>query len=204
MRSPAHLPPRPERPNTARRNQALDDSASAPSDPGGRRSDGTLVPPSHRVPSVLAFRFHQLCLGIMAEVLAPEGLKGVEYGALTMLDAEPGIDQQSLALRLGIDKVSAGQMLDRLERAGLVKRGLDPRDRRVRVLDLTPAGRTLRRRLQPSALAAQHRILAPLRPEDRGSLIALLSRVIEGHGEYARPGNGRLPPRRLRARAPPD
>ena len=80
------------------------------------------VPPNHRVPSFLAFRFYQLCLGIMAEVLTPYGLKTTEYGALTMLDAEPGLDQQSLAARLGIDKVSAGQLIDRLERDGLVSR----------------------------------------------------------------------------------
>lgn len=64
------------------------------------------VPPNHRVPSFLAFRFYQLCLGMMAEVLAPEGVKPMEYGALTMLDLAPGLDQQSLGLRLGLDKVA--------------------------------------------------------------------------------------------------
>jgi MarR family transcriptional regulator, temperature-dependent positive regulator of motility len=154
------------------------------------------VPPNHRVPSFLAFRFHQLCLGIMAEVLAPAVLKSTEYGALTMLDAEPGLDQQSLAARLGIDKVSAGQLIDRLERNGFVSRSLHPTDRRARVLNLTPEGLTLRRRIQPAALAAQDRILAPLRAEDRMQLINLLTTVVEGHSEYARPGNGRLPPRK--------
>jgi DNA-binding MarR family transcriptional regulator len=145
------------------------------------------------VPSFLAFRFHQLCLGIMAEVLAPDGLKTTDYGALTMLDAEPGLDQQSLAARLGIDKVSAGQLIDRLERDGFVNRSLHPTDRRARVLHLTPEGLTLRRRIQPAALAAQDRILAPLREEDRQPLINSLTRIVEGHGAYARPGNGRSP-----------
>jgi MarR family transcriptional regulator, temperature-dependent positive regulator of motility len=154
------------------------------------------VPPNHRVPSFLAFRFYQLCLGIMAEVLAPDGLKTTEYGALTMLDAEPGIDQQSLASRLGIDKVSAGQLIDRLERDGLVSRTLHPTDRRARVLNLTPKGLTLRRRIQPAALAAQERILTPLREEDRQPLISLLTQIVEGHGAYVRPGNGRSPPRK--------
>jgi len=132
----------------------------------------------------------------MSEVLAPEGLKGPEYGTLTTLDAEPGLDQRSLAARLGIDKVSAGQVIDRLERDGLVDRRLHPTDRRARSLHLTQAGLTLRRRLQPAALAAQDRILAPLRAEDREPLIELLTQVVEGHGAYARPGNGRNPPRK--------
>lgn len=154
------------------------------------------------MPSFLAFRFHQLCLGIMAEVLGPEGLKWGEYGALTALDAEPGVDQQGLAARLGIDKVSAGQMVDRLAARGLVGRGLHPTDRRARVLRLTPKGLALRRRLQPDALAAQDRILAPLQPEERVLLVELLTRVIEDHAAYARPGNGRSRPRRRPPEAP--
>ncbi|GAA0568647.1 hypothetical protein GCM10009416_03530 [Craurococcus roseus] len=185
-----------------RRTAPADAPPAAPAAPGGgpvsaseRRPAGP-VPPGHRVPSFLAFRFHQLCLGIMAEVLAPEALKWGEYGALTALDAEPGVDQQGLAARLGIDKVSAGQMVDRLAARGLVSRDPHPTDRRARVLHLTPEGLALRRRLQPAALAAQDRILAPLRPEERVLLVELLARVVEGHAAYARPGNGRSRPRR--------
>jgi MarR family transcriptional regulator, temperature-dependent positive regulator of motility len=158
-------------------------------------TDG-MVPPRHRVPSFLALRFQQLCLGVMAEVLDSEGLNTKAYGALTTLDAEPGIDQQGLAARLGIDKVSAGQLVDRLERDGLVRRNLHPTNRRVRLLQLTTEGLALRRRLQPAALAAQERILAPLRPEEREPFIDFLTRVIEGHGAYVRPGNGRRRPLR--------
>lgn len=159
------------------------------------------VPPNHRVPSFLAFRFYQLCLGMMAEVLAPEGLKPTEYGALTMLDVVPGLDQQSLATRLGLDKVSVGKMIDRLEHVGLVERRLDPTNRRSRRLHLTPAGLRLRRRLQPAALAAQDRIVAPLDVEERPVFINMLTRLIERHGRYARPGNGRKPPRRRAAQS---
>jgi DNA-binding MarR family transcriptional regulator len=159
------------------------------------------VPPNHRVPSFLAFRFYQLCLGMMAEVLAPDGLKSTEYGALTMLDLAPGLDQQSLATRLGLDKVSVGKMIDRLEHAGLVERQIDPANRRSRRLHLTPAGLRLRRRLQPAALAAQDRILDPLDPKERTVLIDMLTRLIERHGRYARPGNGRKPPSRRAAQS---
>ena len=176
--------------------------AGGPAPPQAERRPAGPVPPGHRVPSFLAFRFHQLCLGIMAEVLAPEGLKWGEYGALTALDAEPGIDQQGLAARLGIDKVSAGQMVDRLEARGLASRSLHPSDRRARVLHLTPEGLALRRRLQPAALAAQDRILALLRPEERVLLVELLARVVEGHAAYARPGHGRSRPRRRSSELP--
>ena len=123
--------------------------------------------PSHRVPSFLSYLLRQVCLGIMAEVLAPADLRPVEYATLTTLDAEPGIDQRRLAARVAIDKMSASQLIERLEERGLIDRHIDPADRRARLLQLTPKGLALRRRLQPAALAAQDRILAPLRPEER-------------------------------------
>lgn len=156
------------------------------------------VPPAWRIPSFLSYRLRQVCLGIMDEVLAAADLRPVEYATLTMLAAEPGLDQHRLAGRLAIDKMSMSNLADRLESRGLVTRRLDPADRRTRALHLTAAGLRLRRRLQPAALAAQDRILAPLRPKDRSVFVELMTRVIEGHRSYARPGNGRRGPRRAR------
>ena len=62
------------------------------------------VPPAWRVPSFLAYRLRQVCLGIMAEVLSPADLRPAEYAALTMLDAEPGLDQRRLSARLASTK----------------------------------------------------------------------------------------------------
>lgn len=171
-------------------------SAPTESVPLFEERPGSPIPPRHRVPSFLAQRFHQLCLGILAEVVEPAGLKLKEYGALTVLHGEPGIEQRRLASILGIDQVSAGQMLERLEQRGLVDRRAHPTDRRVRALFLTPAGLDLRLRLRPAGLAAQQRILAPLRPEEREVLVDLLTRVVDGHGIYVRPGNGRNRPRK--------
>src|SRR3954468_8432320 len=141
-------------------------SATKASGPAFEERRGSPIPPRHRVPSFLAQRFHQLCLGILTEVVEPAGLKLKEYGALTVLHGEPGIEQRRLAMLLGIDQVSAGQLVDRLEQRGLVDRRAHPTDRRVHALFLTPEGLALRLQLRPAALAAQDRILAPLRPEE--------------------------------------
>ena len=37
------------------------------------------VPEAHRVPAHLARRFHQICLGVTAEVLERETLTPIEY-----------------------------------------------------------------------------------------------------------------------------
>lgn len=164
------------------------DSAAAPSK--------SAVPPVHRVAAHLARRFHQICLGVLAEVTEPENLTPLQFGVLAALDDEPGLDQRRLAVRLAIDPVTAGQLVDDLERGGLVDRRVHPDDRRARVLGLTPGGLRLRRRLRPALVAAHGRILAPLSAKEQATLLALLTRVVGGNEAYAKPGNGRRRPRR--------
>ena len=53
---------------------------------------------------------------------------------------EPGSGQRQLAKRMGVDAVSFGQMIDFLEQRSLVKREVDPDDRRARRLYVTRQG----------------------------------------------------------------
>jgi DNA-binding MarR family transcriptional regulator len=151
---------------------------------------------SHRVPAHLARRFYQICLGVTAEILAREDLTPLIFGVMAAVLEEPGSGQRQLASRTGIDAVSFGQMIDFLEQKGLVKRELDPDDRRARRLYATRRGTDLRRRLRPALLAAQERLLAPLSKSERVALLDMLVRVIEANDSFARPGNGRRKPRR--------
>lgn len=152
---------------------------------------------THHAPSRLARRFHQICLGVLCEISEPHGLSPIEYGALGSLYIEPGIDQAGLAMLLGIDKVSAHHMIDEFETGGLIRRQVDPNDRRSRALSLTPAGTKMFRDLQPQMRAAHDRILASLSTAERTTFLELLKRVVESNQEFARPGNGR---RRLRGK----
>ena len=160
------------------------------------------VPPVHRAAAHLARRFHQVCLGVLSEVTEPEGFSPLEYAALVAIDDEPGIDQRRLAARLAIDPVTAGQIVMNLEGRAWATREIDPNDRRVRRLKLTGRGMQLRTRMRPQMLDAQDRILGPLSADERSQLLRLLTRVVEGNAPYARPGNGRRPPKR-RASANP-
>ncbi len=112
----------------------------------------------------------------------------------------PGLDQRRLAERLGIDPASVGQMIDRLEAAGLLERRVHPDDRRARLVSATRSGERVRQQLRPAALAAQERLLAPLTVQERRLFLDLLTRVVEGNESYARPGNGRRPPQRAAPR----
>ena len=91
-------------------------------------------------------------------------------------------------------------MIDRLETAGLLERRVHPDDRRARLFGATRSGEKLRQRLQHTALAAQERLLAPLTVRERRLFLDFLTRLVEGNESYARPGNGRRPPRRASSR----
>ena len=160
-----------------------------------------VIPPGHNVLGFLAHRLNQICLGVHAEIWDPEDLNRVEYATLTNLYAAPGIDQQTLADRLSIDKATTSQAVERLVRRGLVDRRPDAANRRANVLLLTPEGRALRERLGPHARAANHRIMASLAPEERETLIALITRIVETNGTYARPGHNRRSPKGNKPRA---
>jgi DNA-binding MarR family transcriptional regulator len=158
------------------------------------------VPAIHQRPAALGRRFHQICQALVAEALEEERLANIEYPALAALADEPGIDQRRLAEAIGIDRNSASQLADALERRGLIAREVHPEDRRARVLHLTDEGRAVRDRARPRMLEANNRVLEPLAPWEREAFLALLVRIVNHHEVLARPGAGRRP-RRCSTRA---
>ncbi len=165
-------------------------------EPRSEPTEMSPVLPSHRVPAHLARRFHQICLGVTAEILVHEDLTPMLWGVMAAVLEQPGCGQRQLANSVGVDAVNFGQMIDFLEQKGLIRRQIDPNDRRARQLYVTRRGTDLRRRLRPSLLSAQERLLAPLSKAERTALLNMLVRVIEANDSYARPGNGRRKPRR--------
>jgi DNA-binding MarR family transcriptional regulator len=165
-------------------------------EPRSEPTEKSPVLPSHRVPAHLARRFHQICLGVTAEILLHEDLTPMLWGVMAAVLEQPGCGQRQLANSMGVDAVNFGQMIDFLEQKGLIRRQIDPNDRRARQLYVTRRGTDLRRRLRPSLLSAQERLLAPLSKAERAGLLNMLVRVIEANDSYARPGNGRRKPRR--------
>jgi DNA-binding MarR family transcriptional regulator len=59
-----------------------------------------------------------------------------------------GMRVTDLAARVGMTKQALGEFVAALQEAGLVEVAVDDRDRRVRLVRLTPAGRRLRERIE--------------------------------------------------------
>jgi DNA-binding MarR family transcriptional regulator len=77
-------------------------------------------------------------------ILADLGLSVNDSRALTSLEAEGGRTMGSLAEEWSCDASTATWIVGRLERRGLVERQAPARDRRLRLVALTPTGLALR------------------------------------------------------------
>lgn len=150
--------------------------------------------PVQPTPSALARRLHQICGAVVAAALEGTELTPLQYAVLAYLYVSPDVDQIGLAERLGIDPASTSQLVDHLEKSGLVDRRVNGEDRRARLLRLTQRGVKLRERLQPIGRAAEASILNSLTSAERDTLISLLVRVVAANSVHARPGAGRRKP----------
>jgi DNA-binding MarR family transcriptional regulator len=151
-------------------------------------------PPWHGVPTAIARRFHQICVAKTSAVVSEADLTPLQYGVLihlSSLTGRPGIEQNSLADRLNVDRNTASLLVEQLVKKGLVERQVNGADRRARLLSLTLKGEKVYARLRPIHLSANESILAPLTASERKLLISLLIRVIEGNLAQQDRGSGR-------------
>ena len=92
---------------------------------------------------------------------------------------EPGrpIPMGRLAETLACDASNVTGLVDRLESRGLVRRRAAAADRRVKVLELTPAGERLRAEMLRH-MTGQPLPLASLTADERRALVGLLERLV--------------------------
>src|SRR5918996_1731345 len=86
-------------------------------------------------------------------------------------------NQRQLAEAVGIQGATLTHHLNAMEDDGLLTRRRDPANRRVHLVELTPAGEELFHRLRGAAVAHDERLRAGLAPEDLERLEQLLDRM---------------------------
>ncbi|HEY0934989.1 MAG TPA: MarR family transcriptional regulator [Trebonia sp.] len=116
-----------------------------------------------------------------AEGLAPLGLTPAQARALRLIARDAGeepLRMTELADRLRIVPRSVTTVVDALEEAGLVRREIDPRNRRAILLQLTERGEAAREDLRQARRRAAEELFGQLSPGDRKALGDLLTRLL--------------------------
>jgi MarR family transcriptional regulator, organic hydroperoxide resistance regulator len=114
-----------------------------------------------------------------AAALAPLDLYPGNERAILLLWAEGELPQGEIARRLGVEQPTATKALQRLERAGIVRRERDPNDNRQVIVSLTEAGKAACAPAKRARLALEQQIADGLSERERAQLIRLLERVTD-------------------------
>ncbi|MBI2768419.1 MAG: winged helix-turn-helix transcriptional regulator [Burkholderiales bacterium] len=132
-------------------------------------------------PGHLIRRAHQLAVAIFMEETGAFDVTPVQFAILNALIEDPGEDQVTLAGRVAFDAATFGSVIGRLESKGWVRREADARDRRRKLLWVTPSGEEAAQQMKRAVSKAQARIVGPLDSGEREQLVALLGKLVTGH-----------------------
>ena len=137
-------------------------------------------------PGYLFRRMQQIAVAIFVEECKAYDLTPVQYAALVAIQTHPGIDATRLSAVIAFDRSTLGNVIERLETKLYIERKPSREDRRIKLLYLTKAGAALLRDVMPSVDRAQARMLQPLKPPDRKTLLALLTQLVDLNNEASR------------------
>ena len=137
-------------------------------------------------PGYLFRRMQQIAVSIFVEECRDYDLTPVQYAALVAIHTHPGIDATRLSAVIAFDRSTLGNVIERLEAKDFIERKPAREDKRVKLLYLTKAGAVLLRDIMPAVDHAQARMLQPLKPADRKTLLTLLTQLVDLNNEASR------------------
>ena len=140
----------------------------------------------YAAPGYLFRRMQQIAVSIFMEECKAFDLTPVQYAALIAIHTHPGIDATRLSAVIAFDRSTLGSVIERLQAKDYVERKPAPEDKRIKLLYLTKSGAAILREIIPAVERAQARMLEPLKPADRKTLLGLLSQLVDLNNEASR------------------
>ncbi|MBR0702720.1 MarR family transcriptional regulator [Bradyrhizobium sp. 62B] len=140
----------------------------------------------YAAPGYLFRRMQQIAVSIFMEECKAFDLTPVQYAALIAIHTHPGIDATRLSAVIAFDRSTLGSVIERLQAKDFVERKPAPEDKRIKLLYLTKSGAAILREIIPAVERAQARMLEPLKPADRKTLMALMSQLVDLNNEASR------------------
>jgi MarR family transcriptional regulator, lower aerobic nicotinate degradation pathway regulator len=136
-------------------------------------------------PGFLIRRLHQLHCALFLEETRRFGITPVQYSLLTTLAACGEMDQNGLALEIGLERTSVAEVIPRLQARGFLDRRRSIDDGRVKLVKLTRKGSTLIRKMAPAVRRAHDRTVDQLDPKDRKQFLLQLIKLVESNNQIA-------------------
>lgn len=130
-------------------------------------------------PGFLIRRLHQLHCALFTEETRDFGITPVQYSLMTALDERGELDQNSLALEIGLERTTVADVVLRLYDRGVLDRRQSAMDGRVRLVKLTRKGKTLLKKMAPAVQRAHDRTVEHLAPEERDAFLLQMVRLVE-------------------------
>lgn len=107
-------------------------------------------------------------------------IRQVLFGILSVVAANPGINQGAVGRSLGIQRANMVSLINELVDRDLVERRVSPEDRRAFALNLSPDGASMLAECVARIRVHEEEMLSDLDQADRARLIGLLTRIEAG------------------------
>jgi len=108
-----------------------------------------------------------------------EGVTKMELHILLLVQGKPDIVLGEIRERLGVPNSTLTGVIDRMEKQGLARRAISPRDRRSYGLEIMEKGREVRKEHDRILIMLANKMLATLDENERKTFIGLLSKVAD-------------------------
>lgn len=127
--------------------------------------------------TVLGFHLRRASFIFSPDLRTTKGIAPGWLSILSVVSANPDINQKAVSRTLRIDAANLTPVLDTLVDKRLLTRTVHPTDRRARVLSLTPAGKKRLKSTLSLVRALEVKMLAGFTREERKTLTMLLKRI---------------------------
>lgn len=140
-----------------------------------------MTPPLIKLESFLPYRLSVLANVTSSAIAAAYekrfGLTIPEWRVIAVLMRHPGLSAREVAQKSRMDAVAVSRAVNRLLRAGRLRRAVAADDRRRSILQVSAAGAAVYRGVAPLALQFERALLDTLSATDRATLDRLLGEL---------------------------
>jgi DNA-binding MarR family transcriptional regulator len=120
---------------------------------------------------------HQRATETFNAVMAEFSITPTQFAALAKLDDLQAVSQNQLGRLTAMDPATISGVIGRLTTRGYVQASPDPKDARVAMLGLTPAGKAAITAMRAVAADVSRKTLEPLTADEAAALVTALAKI---------------------------